>query len=130
MKLEGDQVAIKCCEEHWQLMEKCLDDRGMAHLISRECADVEAKYHRIKEHGIQYEDPLLEAMLMMAIQTTERGVPPSILATLDRENVCPVCLAMKISKKEPAETEEHWTGGLADCLLEKYRERGLLPKLN
>ena len=35
LKLKPDQVAIQCCEKHWIMMEKALDDRGMKVLVSR-----------------------------------------------------------------------------------------------
>jgi len=129
MKIKNDQVAIQCCTKHWKMMEQALTDRGMDHLVSNSGEKAEKVFKDAEGQPWEMTDPLLEAFTMQAAQTMNNGIPPDKVDEIAGKYICPVCLAMKLTNKEPESTETYWTGGLADFLLGEYRERGLLPRL-
>lgn len=75
-------------------------------------------------------DPLLESFMLMAAQIMDNGIPEDVLNNLKGGSLCPVCIAMALTKGgSPASIEQHWTIGLADFIAGVYRERGSLPRL-
>lgn len=131
MKIAHDQVAIQCCVKHWRMMEQALTDRGLDHLISSNATEAGEKFSKAqKEESIEsLTDPLLEAFAMMGAQIINNGIPEDKLSEITGKCICPVCLAMKLTNEPPESTETHWTSGLADYMLNEYRGRGLLPRL-
>lgn len=123
---------MQCCPKHWEMLEKALEERGMGALISHtpEEANRRFKHAQSRDSYKELNDPLMEAFLLQASQLMKYGVPETLLNNAKGNQICPVCIAMTLTQDStPEHTEQHWTSGLADHMLETYRTRGDVPKL-
>lgn len=127
-----DEVAIQCCPTHWAMMETALEERGMGELISPSNTEAAKRLANAcdQDDYKAVNDPLLESFMLMAVQIMGNGIPEEVLNNLKGKEICPVCIAMALTKGHtPESTEQHWTTGLADHMAGVYRGRGSLPRL-
>lgn len=120
---------MKCCERHWQALIEAVEAREMSHLICENGKQAEEMWQKHQDGEECSTDPLLTCFLMISIEAIKQGGPEMLLPDEKGNEKCPICEAVKYTPDLTSSTEDNWTNGVADAVLQDFRERKLVTQL-
>jgi hypothetical protein len=124
---------MKICHRHWEQLRDACASRGMAHLVSEtpEQAEIE---RQLAGDDTNF-DPLLRANFMIWGEAVRTGGPYVMGFDEHGKEFCPICEAIEniapedLPDKRYSSTEQYWTEGVMDSILQYARDIGLMPPL-
>jgi hypothetical protein len=117
----------KWCQRHWDALRLAIEQRGMAHLISRggeaAAAQVADELKMGSAHDVEGFDPLLRAWASISGRAMEVGFAPF---------GCPLCGVDEHTRQCTTPgcqmgTAESWVAGCTDSLRDYARGLNLIP---
>jgi hypothetical protein len=124
---------MKFCQNHWNILRKAIDDRGMGHLVAKsgeEC--VKKLVADIEQPSKSTFDPLMGSHNMILSRALHDYGLEIMMQNEDGSDRCPICFLDAKHKEsciDPGCTwiyEKSWIQGVADDALIEAKRLGLI----
>lgn len=126
---------MKFCQNHWNILRKAIDDRGMGHLISRSGEECVRRLVAGSEHPSKTTfDPLMGSHNQIIARSLNECGFEIMIQNDDGSDRCPICFLDMKHKENCVESgctwtyEDSWIQGAANDALIEAKRLGLIAE--